>query len=217
MNKSLDSFWLLRLEKLKKNLEANQFEAFLADTADHAKNVVLTEIIPNTQPGSLAWGGSMSFKSTGLYDELKGDQRYILFDNFKKGLPFEEDMKLRHQGLQADLYITGTNAVTDSGQLVNLDMIGNRVAAITFGPKNVVIIVGRNKIVPDIEQAMNRIKNIAAPANSLRLKMKTPCTKSGQCENCQATTRICNVWTIHEKSFPKGRIKVVLVNEDLGL
>ena len=96
-------------------------------------------------------------------------------------------------------------------------MTGNRVAGITFGPRNVIILAGRNKVVPDLEDAMLRVKNYAAPANAMRLDKKTPCVKTSICEECRSPERICNTWTITEKSFPKGRIKVVLINEDLGL
>jgi hypothetical protein len=100
--------------------------------------------------------------------------------------------------------------------LVNLDMIGNRVAGLTFGPKNVVVIVGRNKIVHSLEDAFLRVKEYAAPVNTMRLDKKTPCVKTGRCEDCKSPDRICNTWTITEKSFPKGRVKVVLVNADMG-
>ena len=104
--------------------------------------------------------------------------------------------------------------MTETGKLVNLDMYGNRIAAITFGPKHVVILVGRNKIVPDVDEAMFRIKNYAAPINAMRLDKKTPCVKTSYCE--ESSDRICNTWTITEKSFPKGRIKIILINEDMG-
>ena len=106
--------------------------------------------------------------------------------------------------------------MTETGKLVNLDMYGNRIAAITFGPKNVIILVGRNKIVTDVEEAISRIKNYAAPVNSMRLDKKTPCVKSAICEDCKSPERICNTWAITEKSFPKGRTKIVLINEELG-
>jgi hypothetical protein len=126
-------------------------------------------------------------------------------------------LERRRQALLVDLFITGTNAITESGQLVNLDMIGNRIGALTFGPKWVIILVGRNKLVANLDDAMYRIKNYVAPANSMRLDKKTPCVKTSFCEACQSPDRICNTWTITEKSFPKGRVKVVLINEDLGL
>ena len=115
-----------------------------------------------------------------------------------------------------DLFITGTNAITTSGHLINLDMIGNRIAALTFGPRNVVVLAGRNKVVADLEAAWERIKAYAAPVNSMRLGMKTPCAATGVCHDCTSPQRICNTWTITEKSFPKGRVRVVLINEDLG-
>ena len=135
----------------------------------------------------------------------------------KKNISSDVSLERRRQALLTDLFITGTNAVTEYGQLVNLDMIGNRVGAITFGPKSVVVMVGRNKIVPDLEEAMLRIKNTVAPANAMRLDKKTPCAKTSHCVECSSPDRICNTWTITEKSFPKERIKVVLINEDLGL
>jgi len=140
-----------------------------------------------------------------------------VLDAYQKGLTPEEMIELRRRSLLVDLFITGTNAVTETGKLVNLDMIGNRVAGLTFGPKNVIVLAGRNKVVPDIEDAMLRVKNYVAPANAMRLDKKTPCVKTSICEECRSVDRICNTWTITEKSFPKGRIKIVLINEDLGL
>ncbi|MBW2591978.1 MAG: LUD domain-containing protein, partial [Deltaproteobacteria bacterium] len=98
-----------------------------------------------------------------------------------------------------------------------LDMVGNRIAGITFGPKNVIVLVGRNKIVGDIDDAMFRIINYSAPTNAMRLDMDTPCAKTSVCSECSSPDRICNTWTITEKSFPKNRVKVVLINEDMGL
>jgi L-lactate utilization protein LutB len=140
-----------------------------------------------------------------------------MIDTLDKQVSFEELIERRRKSLLVDLFITGTNAVTEDGQLVNLDMLGNRVAALTFGPKHVVVVVGRNKIVPSVDEAMFRVKNIAAPANAMRLDKKTPCVKTSYCEECKSPDRICNTWTITEKSYPKGRVKVVLVNQDLGL
>ena len=125
-------------------------------------------------------------------------------------------MERRRQALLVDLFFTSTNAVTESGHLVNLDMIGNRIAALTFGPKFVVVLVGRNKIVPDLETAWDRIKNYAAPVNSMRLEKKTPCQTTSFCQDCSSPDRICNTWTITEKAFPKNRVKIILINEDLG-
>ncbi len=217
MNGPVESFWRIRLEDIKKSLEANNFEVFIAENAAAAKKVVLEEIIPKTGAKSIAWGGSMTFVATGLYEVLKGNKKMKVLDTFDKTISREESWERRRQSLLVDLLITGTNAVTETGMLVNLDMLGNRVAALTFGPKDVIVLVGRNKIVADLEEAMMRIKNYAAPANVQRLGKKTPCAKTSYCEECKSKDRICNTWTITEKSFPKGRVKVVLINEDLGL
>lgn len=217
MDKPIEHYWQKRLNDLKEELEANNFEVFVADNRAEAKEVVLNQILPKTGAKSVSWGGSMTFMATGLYEAIKDKSGLEVLDVFDKGLPRETIMELRRQALHVDLFITGTNAVTETGMLVNLDMYGNRIAAITFGPKYVVILVGRNKIVPDLDEAMFRIKHYVAPTNAMRLDMKTPCVKTSYCEECNSPDRICNTWTITEKSFPKGRVKVVLINEDLGL
>jgi len=217
MEQPIGHYWQIRLAELKETLEGNNFEVFTADTAVDAGHLVLEKILPRTGARRVSWGGSMTFMATGLYDALKDMSNLEVLDTFNKSLSPEDALELRRQSLLVDLFITGTNAVTETGELVNLDMTGNRVAGITFGPRYVVILVGRNKIVPDLEAAMVRIKEYAAPANAMRLDKKTPCVKTSCCEECKAPDRICNTWTITQKSFPKGRIKVVLINEALGL
>ncbi len=217
MESPVGRFWRIRLEDVKRSLEANNFAAFVVQNAVEAKDLVLKEIIPAVAPESISWGGSMTFVATGLYDELAGNKKIAVIDTFDKTISREDGWERRRRALLVDLFITGTNAVTESGMLVNLDMLGNRVAAIAFGPKSVIILVGRNKIVADLEDAMMRIKNYVAPANVLRLGMKTPCAKTSYCEECKSSGRLCNAWSVLEKSFPKGRVKVVLINEDLGL
>jgi len=216
MDKPIENYWQIRLGNLKEALENNNFEVFVADNTAEAKKIVLEQIIPKTNAKSVSWGGSITFVSTGLYDALKGAGDMEVLDTYEKNLSSEESLDRRRKSLLVDLYLTGTNAVTESGQLVNLDMIGNRIGAITFGPKHVIILVGRNKIAPDLEDAMFRVKNYAAPVNTMRLDKKTPCAKTSYCEECKSPDRICNTWTITEKSFPKGRIRVVLINQDLG-
>ena len=217
MERHIGHYWHTRLEDLKGALEGNNFEAFIAEDVLEASSVVQEKILPKTGARSVSWGGSMTFVATGLYDNIKGNSNMKVLDTFNRNISPEEALELRRKALLVDLFISGTNAVTETGELVNLDMHGNRVAAITFGPKHVVILVGRNKIVPDIEAAIARIKNYAAPVNAMRLNKKTPCVKASYCDECKAPDRICNTWTITKKSFPKGRIKVVLINRDLGL
>ncbi len=216
MDNPIKSYWDFRLGDLKNSLEANNFEVYLAESSVQAKEIVLEKIIPEIDAKSISWGGSKTFVDSGLYDALKQEASLNVLDTFEKDVKSDEMLQRRREALLADLFITGTNAVTETGELVNLDMIGNRIAAITFGPRHVIILVGRNKIVPDVQEAMVRIKNYTAPVNIMRLEKKTPCLKSSVCEDCTSPERICNTWTITEKSFPKGRVKVVLINEDLG-
>ncbi len=217
MDAPMESYWRIRIEECAHALEGNNFEAFIADNAAHAKEIVLERIFPALNPGSFSYGDSMTFFSTGLLEALREKDGLRVIETFDKTAPREEIMERRRQALLVDLFITGANAVAESGVLVNLDMIGNRVGGVTFGPRNVIIFAGRNKIVPDVEAAMHRIKNFAAPANAIRHHMKTPCAKTGRCMDCKSPERICNVWTITRKSFPKGRIKVILIDDDLGL
>ena len=217
MDRPIEHYWDIRLHEVKKALEGNNFEAFFASDGTDARRIVLEDIIPKLAPKSVAWGGSMTFGATGLYEALKNLPGVEVLDTFDRSIPAEELAERRRRALLVDLFVTGTNAVTETGKLLNLDMIGNRVGAITFGPRNVIVLVGRNKVVEDIDEAMYRIKNYAAPANAMRLDKKTPCAVTSYCEDCKSPDRICNSWTITEKSFPKGRVKVVLINQDLGL
>lgn len=216
MDKPIDQFWNLKLESVKLNLEQNNFDVFIAKDKIDAKKIALETIIPPLDVKSVSWGGSLSFVATGLFDELKDKEDIDVLNTFNKDLSKEEMIELRRRSLLVDLYITSSNAITEAGHLVNLDMIGNRVAAMMFGPKHVLLIIGRNKICNDLEDAMIRVKNFAAPVNVLRLEKKNPCLKTGVCHDCSSPERICNYWTIMEKCFEKKRIKVILVNEDLG-
>jgi L-lactate utilization protein LutC len=216
MDKPVRSYWKLRLQSLKETLEKNNFTVFIAEDKAAITAIVYDDILAKLKVKTLSWGGSLTFVQSGLYASLKEDGRFEVLDTYDKSLSAQEMLDRRRQSLLVDLFITGTNAVTEDGLLVNLDMIGNRVAAITFGPKHVIVIVGRNKIVPALDDAMMRVKNYAAPVNSMRLDKKTPCAKTGFCQDCKSLERICNHWTITEKSFPKGRIHIVLVNADMG-
>ncbi len=217
MEKFEDNYWQLRLTAVKEQLESNNFEAVVVQSAGEAAQFVMDKLLPESKAQSVSFGGSMTLSSSGLLDSLAAVENLTVLSPNAPGISIEEKMEIRRQGLLVDLYLTGTNAITEDGLLVNLDMIGNRVGALTFGPKKVVVFVGRNKIVPDLERAMDRIKDYAAPANAIRLECKTPCAKTSECADCNSPGRICNTWTITEKSFPKGRVTVVIINDDLGL
>lgn len=217
MDQPVQQYWNLRLSKVQKALQRNNFEAYIAADMREAGTMALEQIIPGTGARSVSWGGSMTFMASGVYQQLKDSNTLQVLDTYDKNVSPAEVLERRRQALMVDLFITGTNAVTEKGQLVNLDMFGNRVAALTFGPRHVLLFIGRNKIVSDLDAAMKRIKNFSAPANALRLDKKTPCAHNSECNDCSTPDRICNTWTITEKSFPKNRIKVILVNEDIGL
>lgn len=218
MTDFLESYWNKRTEHCRAALVRNNFDAFVTATPADARRIILDDILPDISPGSASWGDSMTLHATAILEDLAADDRIRLIRTFEAGVPREELIERRRQALLVDVFFTGSNAVTDAGQLVNLDMVGNRVAGITFGPRHVIIVVGRNKIVAGLEEAMRRIKDYAAPANAIRhTGWKSPCIKTSRCSDCRSPDRICNVWTITEKSYPKGRIKVILVNRDLGL
>lgn len=159
----------------------------------------------------------MTMEATGIVDELRREGRYRLFDGVDYTLPPEERIEIRRQGLLADLYISGINAITEEGALYWLDGIGNRVAAIAFGPRKVLLVAGRNKIVATRAAAETRIRDIAAPRNVARLGQKTPCAVTGVCADCDSEGRICNTHLRMERCFPRKRITVILIDEEMGL
>ena len=216
MKEAVNVYWKKRLADLKNNLEENNFDVFIAESAAEAKEIILNSILPQLQFKTVSWGGSMTFGATGIADIFKTGAITVI-NPYEPNISPEEAYERRRQALLVDLYFTGTNAITEDGHLVNLDMTGNRVGALNFGPKHVIVLIGRNKIVAGLEEAMMRIKNFASPTNAMRLDKKTPCTTTSVCKDCKSPERICNVWTVTEKSYPKKRIKVVLINQDLGL
>lgn len=201
-----------------KALERNNFEVFFARDREEARTVFFDTIFPALRPECVSWGDSMTMKATGVPQEIekRGDCVFIqtLGDNYTAG----QKLYWRRKALEADLFLSGCNALTRQGQLVNVDMIGNRVAGMIFGPKDVVLFVGVNKITDNIEEAMRRVRATAAPLNAIRhTNLRTPCQKTNTCMDCQSPDRLCNTWVITEKSFPAKRIKIILINETLGL
>jgi L-lactate utilization protein LutB len=218
MRNTIEIYWKQRLEKCKNALENNNFDAYLAEDSLEANQIIMKEIIPKLDVKSASWGDSMTLHSTGVLNTLRKNPDIHLIETFAEGVPREEILERRRQALLVDIFFSGSNALTETGQYVNLDMVGNRIAGIIFGPQHVIITVGRNKIVSDVEEAMKRIKNHAAPLNAIRhTDFKTPCRKTSYCMDCKSPDRICNMWAITEKSYPKGRIKVLIINKDLGL
>lgn len=166
-------------------------------------------------PGcSVSWGGSATCTEIGLLEALKNSD-CILYDRSTAKSP-EEQSALYAKAVTADYYFMSSNAITLNGELVNIDGNGNRVACLITGPKNVIIIAGMNKITPDVSTAIARVHNVAAPPNGVRLGLNTPCAKYGKCHDCYSPDCMCCELVITRKSRVSGRIKVILVGEELG-
>lgn len=200
-------------EQLIKNLTRRRMEASFAPTAAQARDEVAAMIPAGA---TVSRCGSMSLVEMGLWEEVAKIPGVEIIDPFAPGIAPEEAYARRRQGLLADFMITSTNALTLDGKLVNLDGMGNRVAAMCFGPKKVILAVGLNKVAPDLETAMARVKHHAAPINAIRLSRATPCVETGLCSDCKSPERICYMWSIIEGHILENRIHVKLVGEDLG-
>jgi hypothetical protein len=199
--------------KIIKNLEKRRMAGSYTATADQAKDEIL-EMIP---PGATVFRcGSMSAVGMGLWESIAALPEVTLIDPYRPELSPEEAMELRRRGLTADVMIASTNAITLDGRLVNLDGMGNRVAAMAFGPKKVILVVGMNKVAPDLESAVARVKHYAAPVNNIRYGLKNPCVETGLCSDCKTPQRICNMWSTIEGHMIKDRIHVKLIGENLG-
>lgn len=205
----------------KKALEAlnkNHFRTWFAPDRGAAEALFWEEIWDPTLYRVVSWGDSMTLQSLGIQDKLRKDPSVRIIETFDPQMSDAERNENRRRALLSDLFLSGCNAITASGQLVNLDRVGNRVGGVLYGPQKVVLFAGVNKIVSDLEGAFNRIKTVAAPLNARRHpQFKTPCQVAGKCLDCDSPSRICNAWTILEKSFPPGRIGLILIDEALGL
>ena len=200
-------------EKIIKNLEKRRMEGSYAPSAAQAKE----EVIAMIPQGAIVYRcGSMTTVGVGLWEDIANLPEVKLIDPYQPELKPEEGLELRRQGLTADVMVAGTNAITLDGKLVNLDGMGNRVAAMAFGPKKVILLVGMNKVAPDLESAMARVKHRAAPINNIRYGLKNPCVETGLCSDCKTPTRICNMWSIIEGHMIEKRIHVKLIGENLG-
>lgn len=194
-----------------KALEANRFEAYYCADRNEAKQKILS-LIPKDE--TVSWGGCLTMEEIGVIDELRNGG-YSVIDRETAKTP-EERAELMRNALLCGTFLSGTNAITESGQLVNIDGNGNRAAALIYGPKRVIIACGTNKIVRSAEDALIRARTIAAPINAQRFDIKTPCTITGKCADCSSDDCICNVFVTTRRSKPAGRIKVVIIGETLG-
>ena len=194
-------------------LTKNHFEAHYVSTKEEALEKVMS-LIPHDHV--VSWGGSMTMQTVGVYDRLRAEG-YKVLDRSEGKTP-EEQFEIMRQALLCDTYLMSSNAITADGQLFNIDGTCNRVAALCFGPRSVIVLAGMNKVVKDLQEAYTRVRHCAAPCNMQRFEgRKTPCTATGLCGDCHSTDSICNQMVFTRNSRPAGRIKVILVGEDLGI
>jgi L-lactate utilization protein LutB len=205
----------LKVENALSSLRKNGFETFYFSTPEEAVSKVL-DMVPK---GALVGiGGSVTLREMGLLKSLE-EKGVELADHWTArhgGATREEVMRIRRQHLNSDVFITSTNAVTETGELVNVDGTGQRVAAMIFGPKKVIVVAGVNKIAGDLDECLWRASNVASPMNAKRLSRKTPCTVTGECEDCDSPERICNITTIIHRRPRETEVTVILVGKELG-
>jgi L-lactate utilization protein LutB len=205
-------YWLARMKKAGSALQHNGIRAYVVKNRGQALKKALSLI---KKGATVGLGGSRTAAEIGLLDALRtGD--YNLYDQYRPGHTRAEQLDLRKKGTHAAYFVCGSNAVTEDGKLVNMDGMGNRLSAMCYGPDRVIIVAGRNKIVADLEEAVSRVRNVAAPMNAKRFGLDTPCARTGHCEDCDSPRRICNLTLIIEKQKIKDRMHVILINEELG-
>lgn len=201
-----------RVERTIKNLEKNNMNGYFVQTNEEAVKIV-REL---TNEGDMvAVGGSMTLSETGTLDLLRnGDYNFL--DRYEAGLTQEQIKEIYRKSFFADVFLSSSNALTEDGELYNVDGRGNRVAAMIYGPDKVIVVVGINKIVKDLDDAIKRNRELAAPANTKRLNKNTPCAKVGYCMDCNSKDRICNDYVVIRRQSELGRIHVIIINKELG-
>lgn len=200
-------------EKLVGNLKQRHYEAFFCPTAQEAVEKI-TSMIP--EGSSVTWGGSMTIRDMGLTKALHNKEGLDIWDR-DLAPSREEAQEIYRRAFYADYYLSSVNAMSEDGEIVNIDGNGNRVAAITFGPKHVILVVGINKVTQNLDAAISRARSLAAPVNMMRFAdLNTPCKNDGMCHDCKSPDSICNYIQIMRNSHPVGRHIVVIVGEELG-
>lgn len=201
-----------RIKRTMENLQKNNMDAYFVED----NNALIEKISELVREGdTVSVGGSMTLFETGVIEFLRNG-KFNFLDRYAEGLKAGDIKDIFRKTFSADAYFVSSNAVTEKGELYNVDGNGNRVAAMIYGPDNVIVIVGVNKIVKDVQEAIARNKEYAAPANAKRLNKNTPCTKVGYCMECNSSERICNDYVLIRRQGQKGRIKVIIVGKELG-
>ena len=210
---SVREWWVEeRAKRAIERLEAHDFKAIYFKTKEEAVQEILKHIAPKQRIGV---GGSVTIRELRILEKLEA-QGGIIYDHWKPGLTKEQTLEIRKKQMTSDIYLSSVNAVTMNGELVNIDGAGNRVSSTVFGPGKVILVAGHNKIVEDIQEAIKRVKNVAAPKNAKRLNIDVPCAKLGRCVDCNSPNRICRVVMIHERRPSLTDMFIILVGEELG-
>lgn len=205
-------YYQKRAEVLIKNLQSRHFEAYYCEDKQAALEKAL-ELIPDG--ASVGWGGAMTAQQIGLMDAVKSG-KFTAIDRDLAETP-QQRLELEKQAHFADVFLTGANAISLDGEMVNIDGYGNRVSAIICGPGKIIVVAGMNKVMDTLEDAISRARTVAAPANQQRFLRQTPCTVTGVCADCKSPDCICNHIVITRHCRPAGRIVFILVGQELGL
>lgn len=200
------------VKKVIENLEKNNMAGYFVES-DKKLRELLSSLINENE--SIGCGDSVTLEETGIYDFLR-EGKYDFLDKYEKGLTSEDRREIYLKNFRADTFISGTSAITLDGKIFNIDGNGSRVAPIIYGPRQVILVVGINKIVENVDMAIKRTRQIAAPLDAKRLNKNTPCTKLNKCIDCKSSDRICNDFVLITRQFVKNRIKVIIINKNLG-
>ena len=211
MEKATRMYYDKRGAELVKNLQKRHFEAYYCPTKEEALAKVLA-LLP--EGSTVGWGGAISAAQVGVQAAVHAGN-YNVIDRDQFADPAEKNRCMR-ECFNADYFITGANALSMDGQMVNIDGNGNRVGMIVYGPKHIVVVAGMNKVCPTLEDAITRARTVAAPMNQQRFGLPNPCTVTGSCADCLCESSICNQILVTRHCKPAGRIKFVLVGEELG-
>lgn len=210
MNKAW--LWEKMAERTIENLKKHGFDAHYFKDTNEARAFVLELIKPFNSVGV---GGSNTVRALGLVEELVKIGKEV-YDHWRSGLSKEEELNIRLMQGRSDCFLTSANAISETGEVVNVDGIGNRIAAMAFGPKRVIVITGMNKVRPDLASALKRVKEVAGPMRAKSLNVKTPCVETGVCMDCNSPQRICRITTILHRKPGLTDVTVVLIGEELG-
>lgn len=212
MNKNVQWVNEKKIEKTINNLEKNNIKGYYAKSNDELINII-KDIAKEGEMVSA--GGSMTLFETKVIDLLRSG-RYNFLDREAENLTSADIKEIYRKSFCADTYFSSANAITEEGEIFNVDGNGNRVAAMLYGPDKVILVVGVNKIVKNINEAVNRNKNLSGPANAKRLNKETPCAKVGYCMDCKSDDRICCEYTVIKRQRTENRIHVIFINDALG-